>query len=59
MGIGICLFLHWENGISVTGTVIRLRAKMVMGLAFCQHISGIGKLVSGIWKKMVAVKWDW
>ena len=26
---------------------------------FCYHISGIGTLVSGIWKKMVAVKWDW
>ena len=37
MGTGISLFLHWENGISVAGTGIRVRkkAKMGMGLVFC------------------------
>ena len=35
------------------------RAKMGMGLVFCYHISGIETLVSGIWKNMVAGKWDW
>ena len=35
------------------------KPKLRMGLVFCWHISGIGTLVSGIWKKMVAGKWDW
>ena len=35
------------------------KAKMGMGLVFRYHINGIGTQVSGIWKKLVAGKWDW
>ena len=53
MGIGICLFLQWEMAFRSLGLGLesQKKAKMGMGLVFCSHISGIGTLVSGIWKK--------
>ena len=44
MGIGICLFLHWENGISVAGTGISVRKKS-------QNGNGIGVLLAYQWDR--------
>ena len=44
MGIGICLFLHWENGISTAGTGISVRKKS-------QNGNGIGVLLAYQWDR--------
>ena len=45
MGIGICLFLHWENGISVAGRDWDLSQKKR------QNWSGIGVLLAYLWDR--------